>query len=265
MAVTFDRHPNSVVAPERTPPLLCPLWRKLRALERTGLDAGLVFAFDEPFSRQSGEAFVDRLCRAFPRLAGIHVGRSFVFGHGRSGNLELLTRLGERRGFAVHGVAPIEVDGEIVSSTRLRELVSAGELDRAEKLLGRRHGLAGVVEVGDRIGRQLGFPTANLGVSGLALPPQGVYAAFALGDDGFRHPAAVNIGRRPTIDGSPGPLRVEAHLPDFEGDLYGRRLELELHWRIRSEERFPSRQALVARIGRDVAEVRVWAGNKGLP
>ncbi len=261
VAVTFDRHPNSTVAPGRVPQLLCPLWRRLNLLESLGLDAVLVYAFDADFCRQPAEAFIERLRRGFGSVASISVGASFVFGHRRGGNLDLLRQLGGIAGFSVHGLAPVRVGDEVVSSSRLRELVVAGDFDRAALFLGRRHSLAGEVVTGDRLGRRLGFPTANLDVTGLVLPPNGVYAARACCAEGNqRHPAAVNIGRRPTVDGSPSGIRVEAHLLGFEGDLYGRRLHLELHQRLRTEERFPSREALVAQISRDVDAVREWAG-----
>jgi riboflavin kinase/FMN adenylyltransferase len=264
VAVTFDRHPNAVLAPERTPLLLWPVWRRLDAFAELGFDAALVFVFDAGFSRQSAGEFLDRLIGGFGRVASVSVGSTFVFGRGREGNLDLLRRRGAEAGFAVHGIPPLEQDGEVVSSTRVRECVAAGDLDRATALLGRPYTLAGEVVAGDRLGRQLGFPTANLAVSGLVLPPLGVYAAMAVAP-GLRVPAAVNIGRRPTVDPGASVTRVEAHLLDFSGDLYGRRLDLEVHGRVRGEERFGSREALVARIGADVDVVREWAGKRGLP
>lgn len=262
VTVTFDRHPNAVVAPERTPPMLYPLWRRLEAIESLGIDTSLVFQFTSEFSRQSGEEFVHRLILGFGKVASICVGKGFVFGHRRSGNLELLRSLGERDGFTVHGVPPVEEEGEPISSTRVRDLVTAGEFARASHLLGRTYSLAGTVVAGDRLGRELGYPTANLDVTGLVLPPTGVYAAIALGRD-FRRVAAVNIGSRPTISGG-GKVRVEAHLIDFTGSLYGERLELELQHRLRGEQRFPSRDALIRQLEGDMGEVRAWGGNKGL-
>ncbi|MBX3747087.1 MAG: riboflavin biosynthesis protein RibF [Verrucomicrobiae bacterium] len=264
VAVTFDRHPQSVLAPDKAPPMLVPLWRRLEAIEALGLATALVYGFDLEFSRQPAERFIERLRTGFGKLLGITVGTGFVFGHRRSGNLELIERLGRELGFAVEGVPPIEEGGEPISSTRVRERVAAGDFAGAGVLLGRPYSLAGEVVPGDRLGTQLGFPTANLDVTGLALPPAGVYAATAW-VDGSRRPAAVNIGWRPTVGRTAGTIRVEAHLPGFAGDLYGRRLELELVRRLRGEVRFESRQALVEQIGRDVAEVREWAGNNGLP
>lgn len=264
VAVTFDRHPQAVLAPDRAPPMLVPLWRRLEALEALGMPVALVYAFDLEFSRQPAGRFVERLLTGFKNVLGIAVGTGFVFGHRRSGNLELLERLGREQGFAVEGVPPIEEGGEPISSTRVRDRVAAGDFDGARILLGRPYALAGEVVAGDRLGTRLGFPTANLDVTGLVLPPVGVYAATAL-VDGSRRPAAVNIGWRPTVERTAATIRVEAHLPGFAGDLYGRRLELEFFRRLRGEIRFDSREALVGQIGRDVAAVREWAGNNGLP
>src|SRR5690606_473514 len=156
------------------------------------------------------------------------------------------------------------VDGEPVSSTRVRECIAKGDFARARSLLGRPYALAGEVTSGEGIGRRIGFPTANLEVTGMVLPPDGVYAAMARGEN-LNLPAAVNIGRRPTVQRQPGPRRVEAHLVGYEGDLYGRRMELEFHRRIRGEQRFGSVEELTAQIARDVAGVRAWAQNGGLP
>lgn len=259
VVVTFDRHPGAVVAPQHAPSMIYPLWRRIEALATLGVDAVLVYRFDAAFARQSGEEFISRLRTGFGRLAGITVGAGFVFGRDRSGDLDLLRRLGPAQGFAVHGVVPLEQEGGVISSTRVRELIAAGDLAEASRLLGRPYGLAGEVVEGDRLGRQLGFPTANLDVAGRVLPPNGVYAAW-VPVDGRRIAAAVNIGTRPTVDRTAVQVRVEAHLLDYSGDLYGRRLELELGERIRGELRFGSKEDLVAQIHRDVAVVRDRAG-----
>jgi riboflavin kinase/FMN adenylyltransferase len=263
VAVTFDRHPTSVLAPDRAPPMIYPLWRRLEALEDLGMGAALVFAFDEEFSRQPATVFVERLLAGFQRVAAIVVGTNFVFGHGRSGNVALLERMAAERGFVARAVPGRLLGGEIISSTRVRERIAAGDFEGASELLGRPYALAGEVEAGDRLGRTLGFPTANLRVDGLALPPPGVYAARAVMGK-ISRPAAVNVGTRPSIQANGATVRVEAHLLDFAGDLYGERMELEFRFRIRGEERFPSRDALARRIGEDVEAVRAWAGNKGL-
>lgn len=264
VVVTFDRHPAAVVDPESAPALVQPLWRRLEAIAETGVDTVLVFTFDEAFSRQPAEAFVKRLVQGFGKLASVSVGEGFVFGHRRSGNVALLERLGKGAGFGVYGIPPLRLGGKVVSSSQVRELVSTGDFSGASFLLGRPYDLAGEVVAGDRKGTQIGFPTANLAVKGIVLPPPGVYAAVArMGNT--RKAAAVNIGVRPTVGGSSGDLRVEAHLLDFEGDLYGERLCLEFRGRIRGEERFGSLEQLAAQIERDVEAVRKWSRNGGLP
>lgn len=264
VVVTFDRHPNSVVSPDRAPGMLQPLWRRLRAIEELGVDAALVFTFDEDFSRQAAPEFVRRLIQGFGKLSSICVGSGFVFGHRRSGDVGLLTRMGREAGFEVRGIEPLQLGGDIVSSSRVRDLVVAGDFSGASRLMGRAYDLSGEIQEGDQVGRRLGFPTANLAVSDLVLPPRGVYAAVAVGE-GMRRPAAVNVGVRPTVDGRPGPVRVEAHLLDFEGDLYGKRLSLEFQRHLRGEVRFASVEKLAAQIARDVEAVRQWTRNGGLP
>ena len=211
LVITFDCHPNTVVAPNRVPPLIYSLPQKLRAIESLGGDALLLIHFDKPFSEQTGEAFIRGLARDLGHIQSLCVGSSFTFGHKRSGNVALLRTLGAELKFAVHGLAAVSLDGKAVSSTRIREAIRAGELDAASQMLGRAYSLAGRVVRGDQLGRQLGFPTANLDVTGLMLPPNGVYAVHAsVARKSFR--AVLNIGHRPTV-GQPAPqLRVEVHL-----------------------------------------------------
>jgi riboflavin kinase/FMN adenylyltransferase len=255
VAVTFDQHPSVVVAPERAPALIYPLERRLQALEERGMGAALLIHFDAAFSRLDPEAFVRNLAGEFGGVRSISVGNNFVFGYQRAGDVALLDKLAGPLGFKSRGVAPVEVDGEVVSSTRARHAIQAGRFDTAGGLLGRPYGLAGTVVAGDRIGRQLGFPTANLDVTGLALPPRGVYAARAkLGDDLL--PAAVNIGIRPTVAGAGAKTRVEAHLLDFSGDIYGRTLELIFEAKLRDETKFSGPEALRRQIEDDIASAR---------
>ena len=177
LVITFDRHPNAVVAPERVPPQIYSLSQKLRAIEALGADALLEIHFDRDFSEKTGEAFIRELARELGKIQSICVGADFVFGHRRGGNVALLKQLGGELQFQVHGMAAVALDGQAVSSTRIRELIRAGELDAASQMLGRPYAICGQVITGDRIGRQLGFPTANLDATGLVLPPNGVYAA----------------------------------------------------------------------------------------
>jgi riboflavin kinase/FMN adenylyltransferase len=255
LVLTFDRHPNSVVAPGRVPPLIYSLPQKLRAIESLGADNLLLVGFDKKFSEQSGEAFVRGLARDLGSIQSICVGADFVFGHKRSGDVALLKRLGGEIGFSVHGLAAVSLDGRVVSSTRIREAIRAGKIDAASQMLGRPYSIAGHVVEGDKLGRQLGFPTANLDAAGLVLPPNGVYSGFTK-LKGQIYRVALNIGFRPTMVLASPELRVEGHLVDFRGRLYGVELEIEVVEKLRDERKFTSPAELQAQITRDIAAVR---------
>ena len=258
VVVTFDRHPNAIVAPDRVPPQIFSRSQKLRAIEALGVDALLEIHFDEAFSRKPGETFIRELVRDLTNVHGICVGANFVFGHKRSGDVNLLKQLGAELHFQVHGHAAVALDGELVSSTRIREAIRTGDLDAASQMLGRPYAICGAVLEGDKIGRKLGFPTANLDVAGLVLPPNGVYAASTRVE--MRHfLVALNIGLRPTVASARPELRVEAHLLDFDGSLYGTELEVEITAKLREEKRFDSPDELRRQIERDVAAVRLAA------
>jgi riboflavin kinase/FMN adenylyltransferase len=255
IVATFDRHPSTVLAPERAPRLIYPLRKKLEAIESTGADGVWLIQFDRAFSQQTGEQFIRALAAGFGRLCSVCVGGGFVFGAGRSGNVDLLRRLGAEFHFTVHGLASVSLDGETVSSTRIREAIRAGQFDAAGQMLGRAYSLCGTVVRGDQTGRQFGFPTANLDVTGLELPPTGVYAVHAA-IAGHTHRAALNIGYRPTLRQPAPQLQVEAHLLDFEGDLYGREIELTFVTRLREERQFASIEELRHQINDDIARAR---------
>jgi riboflavin kinase / FMN adenylyltransferase len=254
LVVTFDKHPNSVVAPDKVPPQIFSRSQKLCAIEELGVDALLEIPFDKTFSEKSGEGFICELARDLGKIFSICVGADFVFGRKRSGNVSLLKTLGGEIGFQVHGHAAVELDGQLVSSTRIREAIRTGDLDAASQMLGRPYAICGRVVEGDKIGRQLGFPTANLDVTNLALPPHGVYAASTKIGGGFFR-AALNLGVRPTLAAGLQ-RRVEAHLLDFAGDLYGKELEIEIGAKLRAEMKFSSPTELREQIERDVAAVR---------
>jgi riboflavin kinase/FMN adenylyltransferase len=255
LVITFDRHPNAVVAPDRVPPLIYALPQKLRAIESLGMDTLLLIHFDEKFSRLTGGEFVRGLARDFGSIHSISVGSDFVFGHRRSGNVASLKKLGAKLGFSVHGLAAVSLDGHVVSSTRIREAIRAGNLDAASQMLGRPYAISGRVIEGNHLGQQLGFPTANLDATGLALPPNGVYAGFA-NAKGKAYRAALNIGFRPTVAPTAPRVCVEAHLLDFNGELYGEELEIEIGQKLREETKFASQAELREQIARDVAIVR---------
>lgn len=257
VAITFDRHPRAVLTPAEAPPLIQSPRDKQAALRLAGADACLVIAFDEAFSRLSAPDFVGYLATGLRPLHSVCVGTEFVFGHRRSGNVEVLREQGSRLGFETRAVPPVVYEGEPISSTRIRQAVQEGNLAAAAAMLGRPYAFTGVVVTGDRLGRKLGFPTANLETTAPPLAPHGVYAAEAVLDE-TRVPAVLNVGHRPTLNRASPPLRVEAHLLDYTGDLYGRELEVIPRVKLREERRFASMEALQAAIGEDIRAARAW-------
>ena len=264
LVITFDSHPSTAVAPGRVPPLIYSLPQKLRAIEALGTDRLLQIHFDRAFSEQSGEAFIRGLVRDLGQVQSLCVGANFLFGHKRSGDVQLLKRLGAELGFVVHGLAAVSLDGKAVSSTRIREAIRSGDLDGASQMLGRTYSVCGTVVRGDGLGRKLGFPTANLDATGLALPPNGVYAVHAE-TGGRRYRSVLNIGRRPTLESATPQLRVEAHLVDFAGDLYGSELEVSFCERLRPERKFESVGELREQIARDILDAQVRFTAPGAP
>jgi riboflavin kinase/FMN adenylyltransferase len=257
LALTFDRHPATVVAPAKAPLLIYSLPQKLREIERLGVDAILLVEFTREFSQQPGEQFVQTLAHDLRRLTSISVGSTFTFGHKRSGNVELLQQLGRQLGFQVHGHAAVSLDGRVVSSTRIRERIAAGDLNAASQMLGRAYSVAGRVMRGDQLGRKLGFPTANIDITGLLAPPNGVYAVIAK-LEGRAVRGVANIGVRPTIAGAKPERRFEIHLLDFHEDIYDSELEIIFADFIREEQRFADLDALKAQIAKDISVAEMF-------
>jgi riboflavin kinase/FMN adenylyltransferase len=255
VVITFDRHPNSVVAPGAVPDLIYTLPQRLQVLHSLKPGAVLVIPFDAAFSKTSGEDFILQLHRQFGRILSIAVGATFAFGHKRSGNLQLLKKLGAELRFQVHGVPALALDGEVVSSTRIREEIRSGEIDRASQMLGRNYTFAGPVIPGDQLGRKLECPTANIEVRGLVLPPHGVYAVRVLWRGGM-YPAVLNIGVRPSVQDKQAGVRAEVHLLDFAAELYGEVLEIMLLKFMRPEQKFETLDALKQQIHQDISEAR---------
>lgn len=252
--ITFDPHPLAVVNPERAPLLLQTLDQRLRAIASLGADAVLVNQFTPDFAARTGEEFIRQLQREAGPIRSFSVGHGFHFGFKRSGNVPLLRSLGAELGFTTNACAPVSIGEERVSSSLVRQSLRAGDLKRVAELLGRPYSFAGVVQHGDHLGRQFGFPTANLDVRGLELPPFGVYAArVRLGQRIM--PGALNLGLRPTIR-SGRELRFEVHLIDFNEDLYGQEIEVVFVAKLRDEKKFSGPDALKAQIGKDVAVAR---------
>jgi riboflavin kinase/FMN adenylyltransferase len=244
--LTFEPHPLQVIRPEAAPKLLTSLDRKAELLEGLGVDELVVIEFDAAFAQRSAQDFIDGVLVERLHATHVSVGENFRFGHKASGDAALLA---EQDAFETRVTALVEVDREIVSSTLIRHLIQLGDVERAARLLGDPFQLRGTVVEGDRRGRTLGFPTANVVPDeALVYPGHGVYAAYANGQ-----PAAVSVGVRPTFGTGRGVL-VEAFLIDFEGDLYGIELRLDFVRRLRGERAFATVDALVEQMGRDVEE-----------
>jgi riboflavin kinase/FMN adenylyltransferase len=256
VVLTFDPHPSRVLSPDRAPASLMTLDQKAEILSGLGVDRLAVLPFTVELSRREPEDFAREVLQRALGARVVVVGSSFRFGRDRAGDLATLRRLGDELGFRVHGLRPVIARGGPISSTRIREALSRGAVDAARDFLGRRFFVDGVVVKGEGRGRLIGIPTANLQVLNEMIPGGGVYACWCrvLGADDPPRPAAVNIGRRPTFGG--GLTTVEAHLLDFEGDLYGRTLRLEFQERLREERAFPGAEALVAQIRIDLGEAR---------
>ncbi len=262
--MTFDPHPLQVLRPEAPVRLLTTPEERMEMMAELGMDVGIIQPFTRELAELSPEAFVQMLVDHLG-LAGLVVGPDFALGRGRRGTVEVLRELGQRHGFQVHVVHPITWQGQEVRSFTLRQLIQSGEVAQAMALLTRPYRLKGTVVRGDGRGRQIGVPTANLRVDPLRLlPGDGVYATWTWvgGPPGEGHsfPSVTNIGVRPTVDGRGG-RQVEVHLLDFpppgqDGDLYGQELTVEFIARLRDEQRFPSLDALVAQIRRDVERAR---------
>ena len=259
VAVGFEPLPREFFARDAKPPRLMLPRAKIEGLRELGADAVGLLRFDAKLAAMPAEAFVRELLVERLGVREVWVGPGFRFGHGREGDLALLRRLGEGAGFEAQAIEPVLLDGERVSSTRIRAALAVGDFDLAGRLLGRRYALGGHVVRGRQLGRTLGFPTANLRHGGHRPALQGVYATLVhgVGDltgDDRPWPSVSSFGTRPTVDGIE-PL-LEAHLFDFDGDLYGRRIEVEFVARLRDEEKFPDLAALVKQMRIDATRAR---------
>lgn len=255
LAVTFDKHPSQIVAPARAPRLIYSLREKLHEIERRGIGAAWVISFDQAFSLISAHDFVRLLAASFAPLKSISVGESFTFGHKREGNVRLLNSMAAEFGFEVNPVPAVVSSGVVISSSRIRSAIAAGQLLDASLLLGRPYAIRGTVLKGAQLGRTLGFPTANIDVSGLVLPPPGVYAVAAVIDD-KKVLGAANLGYRPTVDNAAPDLTFEVHLLDWTGDLYGKELRCTITRKLRDEIKFASLQDLKKQIALDIQKAR---------
>lgn len=252
--VTFDPHPEAILNPQGAPPLLTPLPEKIALLEQAGLGALLLLTFNEQLMRTRAADFLDALAGAL-RPRELWVGEDFALGYRREGDVSFIRQWAHARTIEVFSIPTVEVGGERVSGSRIRGLLGEGQVEAAARLLGRPPSVQGVVQQGDQRGRTIGFPTANLlPAPRQALPADGVYATRAYLPDGRWCPSVSNVGTRPTFEGTQ--RRVECHLFEWEGDLYGQPLTVCFYHRLREERKFSGLPALLAQIEADAAQAR---------
>jgi riboflavin kinase/FMN adenylyltransferase len=265
VVVTFDPHPVRILRPEQAPRLLTTQEQKVELLEQAGIDALIVENFDAKFAATTADEFIREILFERIRPVAVYVGYDFHFGRDRKGSMRLLTELGPKLGFSVSIIPEVTVGGSDVNSTRIRKLVVESQIEEAGRLLGRAYSIRGSIVQGDQRGRTVGFPTANLDPESEILPAAGVYAGHCLFIDegspeqGVELPAVMNVGTRPTFDGD-GTMQAEAHLIDFKGDVYGRRVEMSFMTRLREERRFSGVEALREQIASDVGAARKVLG-----
>lgn len=258
---TFEPHPRKVLFPDRAPRLLTTLEQRLELLEAAGVDIVIVEPFTEEFARIPAEVFIRKILHGRVHPVEVYVGYDFHFGRDRAGSMRLLTEMGPKLGFSVTIIPEVTVDAGDVNSTRIRQLLTEGRVEEVRAMLGRSYTIRGGVVGGERRGRGIGFPTANVEPENEILPAAGVYAGrLRLLDDGdpsrgTERLAVTNVGVRPTF-GSENRLVAEAHLLDFHADVYGRRVELSFSHHLRDERKFSNVGALREQITKDLVEAR---------
>jgi len=262
VVMTFDPHPPRVVRPDKAPALLMTKAQKLEALEQAGVQGAAIVRFTPELSQWDPETFVRTVLVEWLHVSEVWVGANFLFGHDRAGNFSLLRTLGARYGFKAEKIDPVRYKDFVVSSTRIRRLVSEARVDEASALLGHAYCIDGMVVRGDQRGRTIGFPTANLCTENELIPPHGVYATTVT-IDGIVRPSITNIGTRPTVDAA-GKTTIETHVFDFDRDLYGLTLRLGFVQRLRDERAFESLDALQSQIAADCGRARVLFGRLSL-
>ena len=255
VVVTFDPHPVRVLRPDNAPHLLTATQHKIGLIRDLGVAHLLVLHFDTAFAATSPEDFVQQLVDNSKPLREICVGHEWSFGKGRAGNLALLKKLGETHGFNVIGVEAVKVNGEVVSSTAIRQAVEAGDLVKATQMLGREYTILGTVVRGEQLGRKLGFPTANLSAHSEQFPPNGVYVVEAR-LAGALYRGVANLGFRPTVAAGKPERLLELHLFDLDREIYGEEIEVRFARYLRPEQKFADIEALKAQIATDVRQAR---------
>jgi riboflavin kinase/FMN adenylyltransferase len=257
VVVLFEPQPREYFCPERSPPRLTRLREKLAQLAQLPVDGVLLLRFDAALADSPPEDFIREVLAEGLRVKYLVVGDDFHFGQGRRGNFALLKAAGAARGFQVADTGSVHLGGERISSTLVREALAAGRMAQASRLLGRPYSVIGRVCRGRQLGRELGFPTANIALLRKKTPVQGVFAVTMTGISALPLPGVANVGTRPTVDGRPL-AQLETHLFDFSGDLYGRRVEVHFHEKLREERRFAGLAELRGQIALDAAQARAY-------
>jgi len=253
-AISFEPIPREFFARGTAVPRLASVREKIERIRDAGMAKLLLLRFDARLAAMEAEQFVERVLAERCGAREVWVGADFRFGHARRGDVGMLERLGKQYGFSAHTMPDIAIGGERVSSSAIRAHLAAGEFEQAAQLLGRRFSIGGHVVRGEQLGRKLGYPTANIRLGKRTSPVGGIFAVRVLGVEAGAVPGVASLGVRPTVHGTE-PL-LEAHLFDFEGDLYGRRIDIEFVAKLRDEEKFTDLDAMVRQIDRDAAEAR---------
>ncbi|PYJ51559.1 MAG: hypothetical protein DME69_03735 [Verrucomicrobia bacterium] len=255
VVITFDPHPLKVLRPRNAPHLLTATQHKIALIRDLGVEHLLVINFDKKFAATPPENFIEQLVIHSRPLREICVGHEWSFGKDRRGNLDLLKKLGAQFDFDVVGIPPVKVNGAVVSSTAIRQAVEKGDFAKAAAMLGRDYTILGTVKAGDKLGKKLGYPTANLSAHSEQFPPNGVYLVEARIQGVFYH-GVVNLGYRPTISSGKSERVLEIYLLDFDRDIYGENVEVRFVRYLRPERKFDSLEALVGQIELDVRQAR---------
>ena len=262
IAMTFDPHPSKIIRPDKAPPLLMTNEQKLEALARAGMHGVAIVRFTQELAHWEPETFVRMVLVEWLHVAEVWVGANFLFGHNRAGTFSVLRSLGARYGFRAEKIDPVRYKDFVVSSTRIRRLITEGRVDEAGALLGHHYAIDGSVVQGRRRGRALGFPTANVCTENELVPPHGVYATTAI-VDGIAYPSITNIGTRPTFESGEESI-IEAHLLAFDRDLYRSRLRLAFVQRLQDEKKFEDVEALKTQIEADRTQAHDLFDRMGL-
>jgi riboflavin kinase/FMN adenylyltransferase len=259
LIVTFRPHPLKILAPEKCPPLISIYEEKIKHIEKLGVDVLVKIPFTKDFASMTPRDFVKNILFDLLGAKEIFVGYNYRFGKGREGNIQMLRELGDELGFSLREVEQVSLDGEVISSTKIRDLIKEGQVEHASRQLGRHYAITGIVVKGDRRGKSIGFPTANIAPKHSIHPAYGVYVVRIVAREKC-YDGVANVGLRPTFDKKD--LTLEVHILDFNEDLYGEEVTVCFLHRVRAEKKFESVEALVQQIKSDIKTVKVFLANR---